>query len=209
MSCEPRKCSQPEAQGSPPKPKKMPNPRLASRYAKSLIDLAVETGQLEQVFADMQLLQQICKGNRDFINLLRSPVVKGDTKIKIIKAITTGRITELTDSFITLLIRKTRESNLPEIITAFISQYKLHKNIQTITLTTASPINDVIRKAITDQVKKASGFDTIELDEKIDENIIGGFVLQAGDKLVDASIAYDLKAIAKQFENNDFIYKIR
>ena len=187
----------------------MPNPRLASRYAKSLIDLSVERDQLEQVFADMQLLQQICKGNRDFINLLRSPVVNGDTKIKILKAITTGRITELTDSFITLLIRKTRESNLPEIITAFISQYKLHKNIQTVTLTTASPINDVIRKAITDQVKKASGFDTIELDEKIDENIIGGFVLQAGDKLVDASIAYDLKAIAKQFENNDFIYKIR
>ena len=187
----------------------MLNPRLASRYAKSLIDLAVERGQLEQVFADMQLLQQICKGNRDFINLLRSPVVKGDTKIKILKAITIGKITELTDSFITLLIRKTRESNLPEIITAFISQYKAHKNIHTVKLTTAFPVNDVVRKAITDQVKKASGFDTIELDEKIDENIIGGFVLQVGDKLVDASIAYDLKSIAKQFENNDFIYKIR
>ncbi|MGZ8558526.1 MAG: ATP synthase F1 subunit delta [Chitinophagaceae bacterium] len=187
----------------------MPNPRLASRYAKSLIDLSVERGELEQVFADMQLLEQICKGNRDFINLLRSPVVKGDTKIKILKAITKGRITDLTDSFISLLIRKTRESNLPEIITAFVSQYKVHKNIHTVTLTTALPVNEVIRKAIIDQVKKAAGFETIELDEKIDESIIGGFVLQAGDKLVDASIAYDLKAIAKQFENNDFIYKIR
>ncbi|MGZ8509860.1 MAG: ATP synthase F1 subunit delta, partial [Chitinophagaceae bacterium] len=113
------------------------------------------------------------------------------------------------DSFISLLIRKTRESNLPEIITAFVSQYKVHKNIHTVTLTTALPVNEVIRKAIIDQVKKAAGFETIELDEKIDESIIGGFVLQAGDKLVDASIAYDLKAIAKQFENNDFIYKIR
>lgn len=187
----------------------MLNPRLASRYAKSLIDLAVERGQLEQVFADMNLLQKICKGNRDFINLLRSPVVKGDTKIKIVKAITTGRITDLTDSFITLLIRKTRESNLPEIIPAFISQYKVNKNIHTLRLTTAVPVNDVVRKAIIDRVKKGSGFETIELDERIDENIIGGFVLQLGDKLVDASIAYDLKYIAKQFENNDFIYKIR
>lgn len=187
----------------------MPNPRLASRYAKSLIDLAIEKGQLEQVFADMQLLQQICKGNRDFVNLLRSPVIKGDTKTKIVKAITTGKISELTDSFITLLIRKTRESNLPEISTTFINQYKQHKNIHTVSLTTAVPIGDTVRTAIIEQVKKASGFDKIELEEKVNEDIIGGFVLQIGDKLVDASIAYDLKAIAKQFENNDFIYKIR
>lgn len=49
----------------------------------------------------------------------------------------------------------------------------------------------------------------MELQETVDENIIGGFVLKVGDKLVDASIAYDLKAITKQFNNNDFIYRIR
>jgi len=43
----------------------------------------------------------------------------------------------------------------------------------------------------------------------VDKDIIGGFVLQVGDKLIDASIAYDLKAISRQFENNDFIYKVR
>jgi F-type H+-transporting ATPase subunit delta len=49
----------------------------------------------------------------------------------------------------------------------------------------------------------------IELEAVVNEDLIGGFVLEAGDKLVDASIAYDLKQIARQFENNDFIYKIR
>ena len=49
----------------------------------------------------------------------------------------------------------------------------------------------------------------IALETKVDENIIGGFVIQTGDQLIDASIAYDLKAIARQFENNDFIYKLR
>lgn len=187
----------------------MPNPRLATRYAKSLLDLAVERGQLEQVFADMQVLQQICRGNRDFINLLGSPVVKGDIKGKIVEAVTAGKITELTASFNSLLIKKGRESNLPEIITAFIGQYKEYKNIHTVTLTTAVPVGEAVRRRIIDQVKKTSGFNNIELDERVDENIIGGFVLQLGDKLVDASIAYDLKSIARQFENNDFIYKIR
>ena len=187
----------------------MPNPRLATRYAKSLLDLAIERGQLEQVFADMQVMQQICKGNRDFITLLGSPVIKADIKRKIVEAVTTGRITELTTAFNSLLIKKGRESNLPEIITAFISQYKEHKNIHTVKLTTAIAISDSVRQAIIEQVKKASGFGNIELDEKVDEDIIGGFVLQVGDKLVEASIAYDLKTIARQFDNNDFIYKIR
>jgi F-type H+-transporting ATPase subunit delta len=187
----------------------MPNPRLAFRYAKSVLDLAIEKGKLEQVYADMELLQQICKGNPDFVNLLKSPVVKSDTKRKIVEAVTNGKISEITAAFNALLISKGRESNLPEITTAFISQYKEHKDIHPVKLTTAVPLTDEVRRVIADQVRKASGYDNIELEEKVDQDIIGGFVLQVGDKLVDASIAYDLTTIARQFENNDFIYKIR
>jgi F-type H+-transporting ATPase subunit delta len=187
----------------------MPNPRLASRYAKSVLDLAVEKGQLELVYADMLWLQSVCKSNHDFVALLRSPVITGDKKIKIIGAVAGNKFSQLTMAFITLLIKKNRESNLPEIAHAFINQYKEKKNIHTIKLTTATPVSDAVRNAIIAQVKKTGGYDNIELEEKVDKDIIGGFVLQIGDKLVDVSIAYDLKAIAKHFENNDFIYKIR
>lgn len=187
----------------------MPNPRLASRYAKSLIDLAIEKGQLEQVFADMQWLQAVNKSNKDFVNLLRSPIIKADVKRKILDAVTAGNLGQLTNAFITLLIRKGRESNLPEIVNAFIDQYKKHKNIQVIKLTTAAPVSDSLKNAIVEQVKKTAGFQQIELEEKVNPELIGGFVLQVGDQLVDASIAYDLRTIAKQFENNDFIYKVR
>ena len=187
----------------------MPNPRLATRYAKSLIGLSIEKGQLEKVFADMQWLQAVCKSNRDFVNLLRSPVVNADTKKKILASITTGKISELTSLFTTLLIAKGRESVLPEITTAFVTAYKEYKNIRTIKLTTAGSISDSIRNTIVDQIKQSGGYQTIELEEKVDESLIGGFVLQIGDQLVDASISYDLKTIAKQFDNNDFIYKIR
>lgn len=187
----------------------MPNPRLAARYAKSLIDLAVERGQLEPVYQDMLWLQAVCKSNRDFVNLLRSPIIKGETKQKIMEAVTASRLSELSNAFIRLLISKTREAYLPEISGAAVSLYKQKKNIQTVQLTTAAAVSDNVRTAIIEQVKKSAGFENIELEEKVDPSLIGGFVLQVGDKLVDASIAYDLKAIAKQFENNDFVYKIR
>lgn len=187
----------------------MPNPRLATRYAKALIDLAIEKGQLEEVYADMLWLQSVCKTNRDFVNVLRSPIIKGDVKKKIIEAVTTGRINEITNAFIRLIITKGRESNLPEISSAFVDAYKEKKNIHTIKLTTAFPASEATKNAIVTQIKKSAGYENVELEENVDPDLIGGFVLQIGDKLVDASVAYDLRAIAKQFENNDFIYKIK
>lgn len=187
----------------------MPNPRLATRYAKSLIDLAVEQGQLETIFADMQWLQAVCKGSRDFVVLLRSPVIKADKKEKIVEAVTKGHIGEITGGFIRLMIRKSRESYLPEVVTAFIRQYKAAKNIYSIRLTTATPLSDEMKNAIMKKIRDTTAMQNIELEANVKEDLIGGFVLQAGDQLIDASIAYDLKNIAKQFENNDFIYKIR
>jgi F-type H+-transporting ATPase subunit delta len=187
----------------------MPNPRLASRYAKSLIDLANEKGQVEQVHNDMQWLKAVCKSNRDFVNLLRSPIIKGGVKQKIMTAVTQGHLGPLTEGFNKLLIAKNRESNLPEIVTAFINLYKEQKQIKTIKLTTAAPVSDAVKQSIISQVKSTGGFKEVEMEEKVDENIIGGFVLQVDDNLIDASVAYDLKQIAKQFDNNDFIYKIK
>ena len=187
----------------------MQNPRLGTRYAKSLIDLASERGQLEAAYTDMLYLQDVTKQSREFLNLLRSPVIKGDTKLKIVTAVTAGKISDLTSLFIKLLISKGRESNLPEVITAFIDQYKKAKNIHTIKLTTATAVSDAVKDAIVAQVKNTSAMQNVELETVVDPGIIGGFVLQAGDKMVDASIAYDLREVAKQFDNNDFIYNIR
>ncbi len=187
----------------------MQNPRLGTRYAKSLIDLSVERGELEVVYKDMLYLQALTKGSKDFLNLLRSPVVKNDVKTKIVNTVTEGKISELTKVFTTLMINKGRESNLPEVVFAFVEQYKKIKDIHSVKLTTATEVSNEVKTAIVEQVKRTSNMQNIELEAIVDQNIIGGFVLQAGDKLVDASIAYDLKEIAKQFENNDFVYKVR
>ena len=187
----------------------MRNPRLASRYTKSLLDLALEKGQLEAIYADMLWLHSVCRESRDFVNLLRSPIIKADKKVKIMAAVIGGKVSDLTTAFTNLLINKNRESNLPEIITAFIGQYKKYNNINIIKLTTAEPVSEDIKNKIVAQVKQTSGMQNIELETAVDNGLIGGFVLEAGDKLFDASIAYDLKHIARQFENNDFIYKVR
>ena len=101
----------------------MKNPRLAGRYAKSLLDLSIEKNQLESVYNDIQLFQSICKQNPDFVAMLKSPVINSDKKERIIEAITANKINTITAAFIKLLVNKTREYSLPEIAIAFIEQY--------------------------------------------------------------------------------------
>ncbi len=187
----------------------MPNPRLAGRYAKSLLGLALEKDQLESVYKDILLLKDLCRQSRDFVNLLRSPIIKADKKAAILKAVTDGKISELTAAFNNLLVNKGRESNLPEIIIAFIEQYKQYKDIYTIKLTTASPVSEELKNQIITKVQTQTAMKQVELETAVKEDLIGGFVLELGNTLVDASIAYDLNKIKSQFLNNDFIYKIR
>jgi F-type H+-transporting ATPase subunit delta len=187
----------------------MPHPRLAARYAKALLELAIDTKQPEQVRDDMLWLKAALKESRDFLNLLRSPIIKANVKGKAIKAVTEGKVSTLTQQFNTLLVQKNREAILPEIAAAFEEQYKEYKEIRSVTLTTAIPVTDQTKNTIIEKIKQEWGFQNILLEEKIDASILGGFVLQMGDTLIDAGIAHKLKEVSQQFKNNDFVFKVR
>lgn len=186
-----------------------PNPRLAARYAKSILDLAIERGQLETVYQDMIFLRAICRSNRDLVNLLQSPIIKSDKKRNILEAITAGRISPMTTAFNALVMSKEREALLPEVAAAFVEQYKAYKGIQTVKLTTAIPISEELKQMLLNKVKTDRQAREIDLETAVREELIGGFVLEIGDELIDASVAFDLRKIRQQFQNNDFIYKIR
>lgn len=187
----------------------MQNPRLAARYAKSVIDLAIEKSQLENVWADMKYLQQVCKSSKDFLSLLRSPIIKSDKKQAVLDSISKGKVGVITEGFIRLLVAKSRENVLPEIINAFMEQYYELKGIHKIKLTTAHPLSDQIKETLINKIKNETAMGNVELETKVKCELIGGFVLEYNNNLVDASIARDLKDIKKQFVNNEFVKKIR
>ena len=187
----------------------MQNPRLATRYAKSLLDLAVEKNSLEATLKDMQVLDSICRKSHDFAVMLKSPVISGDKKLSVISLVLKSyNINELTNAFIYLLITKGRELNLPEIAGAFVTQYNALKNIRTVTLTTAAPMSNNIKSSL---VAKIAGYmpnDTVDLKTEIDESLIGGFVLEVEDKLYDASVKKSLNDIRSKLLDYTYVTKI-
>jgi F-type H+-transporting ATPase subunit delta len=187
----------------------MQNPRLAQRYAKSLIDLSLELKQLDVVHDDIMLLNEIADKSREFILMLKSPIISADKKNKIIDAVAGDKISKITQTFIKLLSSKNRESVLPEIIFSFIEQYNKLKGIHKVKLTTATPVTDEIRDSFVSKIGASSSIKNIQLETQVNEKLIGGFILEMEGKLIDASILRDLNDVKKQFANNDYIHKLR
>lgn len=187
----------------------MQNPRLASRYAKSLLDLAVEKNCVEEVLKEMRLLNNICTTCHDFEVMLRSPVINGDKKLAVIKEVLNKyKVSKLTNAFINLLVQKGRELNLPEIAEAFITQYNKLKNIRLVKLTTAAPMNDTIKASIRSKIAGYLPNDIIDLKTEIDADLIGGFVLEVEDKLYDASVKKNLNDIRSKIIDTSYISKM-
>ena len=179
--------------------------RIASRYAKSLLDLAQEQNKLDRVLGDVEAFKKATE-QRDFFLLLKSPIVNPDKKATILKEIFSGKFDELTMAFINIVLRKGREGYLPDIVEEFLSQYRALKNISTVKLTTAKEISEASLNAIRQQLKSSSATEAnIEIETAVDPSLIGGFVIEFDDKLYDASVAHKLGQLKKQFSGNQYV----
>ena len=178
--------------------------RIASRYAKSLLDLAQESNVTSEVVSDIEGFSKMVE-NRDLYLLLKSPIIHSDKKAKIFDALMGGKINKLTDAFFNIILRKGREAYLPEIATEFLHQYKVQKGISSVKLTTASEISDEALEKIKSKLLGSDITDkSLEIETSVDESLIGGFIVQIGDNLVDASVAHKLRELSKQMTNKEY-----
>lgn len=181
--------------------------RISSRYAKSLLSLCVEQGKVDAAYSDMMSVASTIKGSRDLGVLLNSPVVKPDKKVRILEAIFGKELSPITMAFITLLTNKGREGLLHEVAESFISQVKLHKNISSVSLISAARLDEATRASILSLAGTLTN-GKVELTEKIDTDLIGGFILQAGDQQIDASIATEINQLKREFKKNPYVAEL-
>lgn len=183
----------------------MKETRVALRYAKSLISLAEERQVLEQVKEDMLSLKDICQSNSDFSNMLKSPIVKSDKKKAILNEIFAKDFSELSMAFINIITDKKREAVLGTIADSFILLYNQSKNIVKASVTTAVSMSDDMKSQVLAQLKTVVGDAEIQVEERVDENLIGGFVLRVGDREINASVANKLQKLKREFVSNPYI----
>jgi F-type H+-transporting ATPase subunit delta len=104
-------------------------------------------------------------------------------------------------SMIDLMVKNGRESYLPALARVFIHETLQHKGITKSVLTTAVKVDDKVRKQMTSLISKVYST-KVELEEKIDPEIIGGFMLRIDDNYIDASVRNKLRKIKKELLGN-------
>jgi F-type H+-transporting ATPase subunit delta len=182
--------------------------RVAGRYAKSIIDLASDNNKLDVVLNDMEIFKKSL-ASRDLYLMLKSPIIHSDKKNKILSILFGDKFDKITMSFVDICVRKGRESILPEIIDEFIIQYNKLKKITTVTISTAQELPLVELEAIKQKLMLSTETgDKIEVIVKVKPELIGGYVVEIGDKLYDASILHKLETLKKQFSNNHYEKKL-
>lgn len=174
---------------------------VAARYAKSLIDLAQEKGIVEEMYGDMLYFQRTIAENRALGVLLKNPIVRNAKKWNIINAVFGGRLNAMTMSFFQIVAQKGRDNILEAIANAFCEQYDSLKGVERATVITTVPLTDELRTQLKAKVQTLTGGKSVELEEKQDSKLIGGYVLRVGDQQIDASLRSQLDDLRLKFLN--------
>lgn len=174
--------------------------RVASRYAKSIFDLAIETKLVDKVYDDMLLVEQVCNDNRNLVVLLKNPIVRFDYKLRVLNKIFDKHVSELTQKFFGLICRKNRAEIIPDTCKVFVSLYHDYKGIIKADVSSAVKLSASIKKDFEGIVARATG-KKVELDTKVNESLIGGYVLQVGDNMIDNSLKNKLNKLRRELKS--------
>jgi F-type H+-transporting ATPase subunit delta len=174
--------------------------RIAVRYAKALFLSAKEQGLLDEVRKDMELVLATVTGIDEVKGLLESPVVETRKKTDILVSLFHGRVIDLSLDFVRMVTANGREEYFDAMSRHYIKLYKEEKGIRIAHIETARPLTKDMREALISIIRVAFKAD-IELDQEVNQDIIGGFVLRVEDKQLDSSVKGKLARIKKELQN--------
>ena len=175
----------------------MDQSKINVRYAKAFFTLAKEKGLTLELRKDAGLIASVCETSSDFVLMLESPVVKTSQKAEALRRIFEGKVNVLSLNFLLLITQNKRENNIPGIFRHLDDLYRHEEGIKSAVVTTALPLNE----AIVTQIQKILETEfkaKVELSQKVDERLLGGFVIRVEDKQYDASLSTQLKKIREQ-----------
>ncbi len=175
--------------------------QAGERYAATLLSLAKERNVEDKVRGDMDVLRDAFDV-KELIEAVKSPIIEGDKKKNLLKAVFEGKVESITLDFLNLMIDKGRDKAMIDAMQSYIGLYNAHKNIKRVNITTASELEESDLESLKNKVKEKYFKDCeLEIVHSVDASLIGGFVMEFDDQLLDASLKNSLKRLAVKYSN--------
>jgi F-type H+-transporting ATPase subunit delta len=175
----------------------MNDSKIPVRYSKAMFEFALEKDKLDKVYEDMGVIHRIVT-MKEVRNVMDNPVLTSSKRREILGALLYKDIDALTLRFLDLVFSEGREKYLESMTRDFIDMTRRHRGISEVTITTTSPVSEVVRKEVIDLIEKKMK-SKVELIEKYDADLIGGFILRVDDTYIDASVRNRINRFKKEF----------
>ncbi len=168
--------------------------QLALKYAQAIYEIATEKTMLDKVEQQLKLVEATIAGHDDLATLMYHPLVPAQAKKETINRVFDGDLDGFVHNFLLLLVDKRREPALPAIIREYIRLANEARNIAEAEVLTAKELSAEQLEALAAKLSQVTG-KNIVLKTTIDQELLGGVVVKIGDKLIDGSVARQLKAL--------------
>ncbi|TXG37121.1 ATP synthase F1 subunit delta [Seonamhaeicola maritimus] len=178
----------------------MSGTRAAIRYAKAILSLASDQKSADAVNKDMKLIAATIADSKELSDTLQSPVISSTIKKAVLLEVF-KKSNNATISLIETLINNNRIDLLGTVAVKYNQLFDQSKGIELATVTTAVAITDALKKKVLAKAKELTGKE-IEVENIVDESILGGFILRIGDVQYNASIANQLNKLKREFTLN-------
>lgn len=181
--------------------------RINTNYAKALLSLAEERGAADRVADDMRTVEAVCAESRELVVVFANPTVPHDKKAAVVRALFGGHVSDETMAFLLFVVKKNRSVNLRGISGSYLEQWRQMRGIILTDLVTHQPIDDTARTTVTQMVAAHTG-KTVELHDRTDSHMLGGFKLEFDHNMYDARIRTKIRKLRLEFAKNDYESKL-
>ncbi len=178
----------------------MAGTRAAIRYAKAVLSLANDQNAADAVNNDMKLIATTIAENEELGQVLKSAVVKSDVKKAALTEIFKN-INGISSELFNVLMSNKRIDILGDVASKYNVLFDELKGKEVAQVTTAIPMTNDLEIKVLAKIKELTN-KAVELENIVDENILGGFILRIGDKQYNASVSNKLNKLKREFTLN-------
>ena len=170
--------------------------KVAEPYAEALLELAKSNGSLKETTNDMNIVTQFLANSSDLKKFLGNPLITKDAKKNVVKDIFGEQIDGSTLKFLLLLVDRGRIEVLDSIAQKFLELSYKQDSIEIAKITSSIQLSADQQQSIAEKLKAITGAKQIKLALKVDPQLIGGFTIEIGSKMIDTSIRGQLRQIS-------------
>ena len=171
---------------------------VSKTYGDALFELAVESGQMDEMLEEARGIRQILHKDNELSKLMNHPKIVKEEKIEILEQIFKGKVQDEITGILRMLVSKGHYGEMESVFTYFIDQVKEYKNIGTAFVTAPMPLSDSQKEQVKDKLLQTTKYVEFEMHYDVDESLIGGMVIRIGDRVIDSSVKARLTALTRE-----------